>query len=113
MPWRNDFFRPLNREGADGERTRVRINTERGRLVDFVVQYETPNPDAAHGHFALVRYDGSHQPVHRDLLNAEGETIRKSWLAEHLSFDEALRLAILDIDQNWRRYRDDSYRRRR
>lgn len=112
MPWKDDFIRPLDRQGADGERARVRINTERGRLVDFVVQYETPNPDAPHGHFAVVRYDWSHYQFHRDILDVRGATIRKIWMADHLSSDEALRQAISDIDHNWRRYRDECYRRR-
>lgn len=56
---------------------------------------------------------GSHGRVHRDLLDARGHTVRKTFLPEHLSFGEALDYAIDDIDENWPRYRQDFFLRSR
>ncbi len=113
MPWREDYFSALDSATREGERIRIRLNVERGILTDFVVQYETPTSELSHEHVAVVRYDGSHHRAHRDLLDARGRTVRKSWLPEHLSFGEALDYAIADIDQNWTRYRQDFYLRSR
>ncbi|MBA2278024.1 MAG: hypothetical protein H0W06_09710 [Chloroflexia bacterium] len=85
----------------------MRINTERGILTDFVVQYETPTSELSHEHVAVVRYDGSHHRAHRDLLDVRGRTVRKSWLPEHFTFSEAFGFAVADIEQNWPRYRQD------
>jgi hypothetical protein len=50
MPWRDDFMQPLGQGTIDDERMRVRINTERGVVMDFVVQYETPRSDLSGEH---------------------------------------------------------------
>jgi hypothetical protein len=52
-------------------------------------------------------YDGSHGQAHRDLLDEAGRTVRKTWLPDHLTLNDALQLALDDIRENWRRYRDD------
>jgi hypothetical protein len=107
MPWRDDFMQPLGQGTIDDERMRVRINTERGVVMDFVVQYETPRSDLSGEHVVVVRYDGSHGRAHRDLLDARGHTVRKMYLPTHLSFGEALNYALADIKENWARYRQD------
>ena len=110
MPWRDDFIIPLEPiSDPEGERIRVRLNILRGVVVDFVVQYETPVVEQTDDHFVVVRYDASHQRAHRDLLDRRGRSIRKTWLAEHLTFSEAVSLAIAEIKQNWRRYRQDFF----
>jgi hypothetical protein len=84
------------------DRLRYRILTERGQVFDFVVQYET----VILGEFRpVVRYDASHGRGHRDLLDAEGGTVRKDWLPEDLSLKECLNYAALDLRVNWREYR--------
>ncbi len=92
----------------DGNEVRVRIRTERGHVVDFVVQYEIVFET---DRYAVVRYDGSHGRAHRDTLDAQGETIRKVWLSEYVTFDQAIRDARLDFDDNWSRSRDEFLRR--
>ena len=42
---------------------------------------------------------GAHQRPHRDLLDVNGVSVRKTWLPEHLSLGEALNYAI-EIEQN-------------
>ncbi len=107
MPWRDDFFQPLGDGTVDEDRMRIRFNTERGVVTDFVVQYEMPTSEQSDAHFVVVRYDGSHRGAHRDLLDARGRTVRKSWLPEDLTFSEAFGFAVADIEQNWPRYRQD------
>ena len=91
---------------------RVRIRTERGQVVDFVVQYETTVGGRV---YPVVRYDGSHGRVHRDVLDAHGETIEggKQWFPEHLSLADGVELARSDFLKNWARYRDMFLRRMR
>ena len=91
-----------------GEDIRVRFRTERGRLVDFMVQYETTIDGRS---YRVVRYDGSHGRAHRDELDGRGDTIRKVWLPEHLTLNEAFVVGRRDIETNWRRYRE-AFRRR-
>lgn len=96
--------------GVEGDVVWIRIRTERGRMVDFVVQHETAIGDRM---LPVVRYDGSHGRAHRDLLDGKGRTVRKKWLPSHLTFDEALIFGQQDIEGNWRTYRDAFLRRLR
>lgn len=112
MPWREDYFTSLNREDASSDRFRVRLNVVRGKLSDFVVQYEIRDAGSDESYVAVVRYDGRHRRAHQDVLDREGHTVRKIWLPEHYSLDDALREAVRDIRENWRRYRNDFLRRR-
>ncbi len=95
-----------------GNALRVRIRTERGTVVDFVVHYEITIDDRV---YAVVRYDGSHGRGHRDLLDAAGETVEhgKRWLPEHLSLAESLQVGLIDLRANWMSYRSDFHRRLR
>jgi gamma-glutamylcyclotransferase (GGCT)/AIG2-like uncharacterized protein YtfP len=116
VPWRPDFFVPLqpydrrndDRLDPKGERIRVRLNRERGELVDFVVQYETPTPRAARSHAAVLRSDGSHVP-HYDQFDRFGNE-QRIWLPEHLSFEETVQRALDDIEDEWTMLRRIFYR---
>ncbi len=79
-------------------------------MVDFVVQYETVNPERIDEHVAVVRYDGNHGRAHRDLLDVTGRTVRKTWLASRLTLAEALDEALVDIEAHWARYRERFFR---
>lgn len=93
-----------------GNRIRYRILTERGRVVDFVVQYET----LIEGLYRpVVRYDGSHGRGHRDILNMRGETIDKWWLPDHMDLNDALAYGSEDLRANWKQYRDRFLERQR
>lgn len=85
---------------------RVKIITDRGQVVDFVVQYETIIDGQT---YPVVRYDGSHGQAHRDLLDARGRIVSKRWF--QVDYPEALALGIQDIRANWSRYREDFLRR--
>jgi hypothetical protein len=56
------------------DRLRIRIVTERGRVIDFLVQQETRLGES---YQAVVRYDCSHGFAHRDTLNQRGDVIDK------------------------------------
>lgn len=107
-PWTVDYTVLL--DPLQGDILRVRIRTERGRVVDFVVQYEL---ELAGLPAPVVRYDGSHGRGHRDVLDRRGATIvgRKRWLPEEWTLEQALAYGRQDLLQNWPRYRDDFLRR--
>jgi len=72
--------------------------TERGRVVNFVVQLEAE----VKGEWKpVVRYDCSHKFIHRDSYSLSGRQ-RKEEL--DLSYNEALTFADEDIDENWEEY---------
>ena len=81
---------------------RVRIVTERGKVVDFLVQYETLIGES---YRAVVRYDCSHGFAHRDLLNRRGDVIDKWAFPEDMDFKECLAHADQDLRTNWKRYK--------
>lgn len=52
-------------------RVRVRFKKDRGRIVDFVVQYET----LIKGDWRpIVRYDTAHGQPHTDIFRSDGTT---------------------------------------
>ena len=72
--------------------------TERGRVVNFVVQLEVETE----GEWKpVVRYDCSHKFVHKDSYDLRGKQ-RKEEI--DLSYEEALAFADEDLDENWERY---------
>lgn len=85
----------------------TRIVTERGRVTDFAVQYEA---NIGGVWYNVVRYDGAHGYAHRDVLDAQGRTVRKEPL--NLPYAEAVQYAREDIEENWPRYRREFLRRR-
>lgn len=84
-------------------RIRYRIKTDRGTVVDFVVQYEMLMGES---YQPVVRYDGSHGQGHRDILDIRGETIDKRWLPEHMDLGACLDYGRDDLRANWESYRD-------
>lgn len=83
---------------------RVRIQTRKGNVVNFVVQYETLVGDKW---YRVVRYDLSHGFAHRDTLDARGRVVDKMPLEDRPSNKEALRIAYADRKENWRRYQEE------
>lgn len=103
MGWK-DYFILLS---IDDE-LRVRIITEAGRVIEFMVQYEAIIDGQRH---RVVRYDTAHGDPHRDLLDADGHTIEKHWLPGW-DFGVALQEALRDLRTHWPQYRADFIRRR-
>ncbi len=73
---------------------------EGGKIVQFMVQLEVRIDEAWK---EVVRYDCSHDYVHKDWYNMKGKQ-RKRRL--NLEYQKALTFADEDINQNWRTYRD-------
>ena len=63
-----EFIKYLNENGK--ERLELRIKTEKGQVVDLVVQYESYIDKKWR---PIIRYDCAHGFFHRDILNATGE----------------------------------------
>ncbi len=116
MPWRPDFFVPLDandprnndRLNPGGERVRMRLNRAGGTLVDFVVQYETPIPRTAHSHAVVLRSDMTHAP-HYDQFDRFGAE-RRRWLPSDLSPEDTVQRALDEIIHDWRSLRRAYYK---
>jgi len=92
-----EFINPLTHE----DRVRCRIEIMKGKIADFMVQYEISQ---AGDWNVVVRFDTFHGILHRDLQNPDG-TSQKQWLA-HTNFDEGLNFSYNHIVENWEKYRD-------
>lgn len=84
----------------DQNAARVSFETERNRVLGFMVQLECLFGDDWH---PVVRYDTAHGFAHRDLLHPSGETEKK--ITPVRDFNEALTFAIQDLTKNWETYR--------
>jgi hypothetical protein len=86
---------------ALGEDARKRHShkTERGIVIDFMVQLEVRVRDTWR---PVIRYDCAHDFSHIDRYNMDG-TQEKEPL--QLPYDDALTLADEDIDLNWETYK--------
>ncbi|MGH7799625.1 MAG: DUF7718 family protein [Thermodesulfobacteriota bacterium] len=83
------------------DRKRFYIETKRGKVIRFVVQFETFINEEWH---PVVRYDTVHGYAHKDILERNGRVIEKVKIAI-IDYKKALQIAILDIDSNWRIYK--------
>jgi hypothetical protein len=97
MPLLKTYFRYLTHE----DRVRCQIESEKGQVIKFVIQYEIFIQDAWS---AVTRFDTFHDAVHRDLIAPDG-AISKRWFL-HFNFDEGLTFAYNDIENNWEKYRE-------
>jgi hypothetical protein len=92
----------LNYLGSE-DRMRVRIETERGRIIDFTIQYETV---IATEFRPVVRYDLAHGYAHRDILDPGGAVVTKEAMPSHWTMRACLDYANADIRRHWRMYRE-------
>jgi len=82
--------------------------TERGRVIRFVVQYET----FIEGEWRpVIRYDTAHGFPHMDRIRPDGTADKIPLLTTDLG--EALTFADQDIDENWERYKEVYLKERR
>lgn len=101
MPEKTYIFMLTDRDGKRHEHM-----IEKGKVVGFAVQYET----LFEGKWVpVVRYDTSHGYAHKDLISPDGGS-EKIFLGAP-SFNEALTLADIDINENWERYKQRYFRR--
>lgn len=91
------YFRYLTHE----DRVRCQIESERGQVRKFVIQYEILVQDEW---AAVTRFDTSHNVVHRDFIAPNG-TVTKRWFLQ-FNFDEGLTFAYNDIENDWEKYRE-------
>jgi len=73
----------------------------RGRIISFMVQYET---FCKNRWLLVVRYDSAHGFAHRDLYDAKGRTTKTPLFMR--DYNQALTFAELDLKANWRIYRE-------
>ncbi len=93
-----EFAKDLDQGGKN--RLRVRIKTEKGRVVDLTVQYET----LINGKWrAVVRYDCSHGFAHRDILHPMGK--KDKFPLKLNTLEQVLQYAEQDIKDRWSWYR--------
>jgi len=87
---------------ALGENARKRYyhRTEKGKVVDFVVQLEVKVQGAWK---PVIRYNCAHDFAHVDRYNISGETLKEEL---YLSYAESLTLADEDINLNWESYKE-------
>jgi len=82
------------------ERIRVRFKKDRGRIVEFIVQYETLLRDEW---TVIVRYDTAHGQPHTDVLKPDGT--KEKTLLHFPNYNDAFSYAEEDIRANWGNYR--------
>lgn len=90
------------------DRKRHEHTTVQGKVVKFVVQYETYLEGTWQ---PVMRYDTAHGFPHMDKVCPDGTVEKIPLLTADLA--EALTVADRDIEENWERYKADYVRGRR
>jgi len=80
----------------------VYFKTTKGDVTEFVVKLLSVFEGEWH---EIIRYDSGHDCPHKDILNINGEVIRKVWY-DFLDNGQALTMAITDIKDNFEFYRE-------
>src|SRR5438132_11242898 len=93
-----EFINPMHDDGND--RMRVRLTIVKGRLKNFVFQYETFLRQQWH---PVIRYDLAHGFFHQDILKPRGE--KEQIIIEIETLSEAAIFAEKDIQNNWQFYK--------
>lgn len=99
-----EFLKLISPDGQD--RLRIKIRTEKGKVVNIVVQYEAMIKGAWH---EIVRYDCEHGYFHRDVIYPRGRKEKQPIAIENLN--DALQYAEQDLKDRWTWYKD-RYKRR-
>ena len=85
----------------ESEKLRIKIRTDKGKVIDIVVQYES---FIQNKWTAIVRYDCAHGFFHRDLLYPKGEKEKQSITIT--SLEDALNYAEQDLKDRWEFYKE-------
>lgn len=85
---------------SDIDRKRHEHITEKGKVVGFVVQYETRLDNLW---IPIDRYDTAHGYAHKDLMNPDGG--KDKVFLGIADLNSALTIADQDINENWERYK--------
>ncbi len=87
-------------EIEEGTIVYVYFETSKGDVTEFVVKLLSVLEGEWH---EILRYDSGHDCPHKDILNIDGEVIRKVWY-DFLDNGQALTMAITDIKDNFQFY---------
>ena len=87
---------------SDGREIHVFFETASGIIVNFVVKLVVCLENM---YYEIVRYDSAHDCPHKDILDEEGQVIRKIWF-ELLDNKQALDMAIKDLKDNHEIYQE-------
>jgi len=90
------------------ERVRIRIRTDKGKVVDMVVQYESLIHDKW---ISIIRYDCYHGFFHRDVHYPGGDKEKHS--LPMTSLEDALNYAEQDIKDRWEFYKERYLKKRK
>jgi hypothetical protein len=80
----------------------VYFTTEKGEIKDFVVKLLCESEGEWH---EVLRYDSGHDCPHKDVLDIEGNVIRKIWY-DYLDNSQALTMAITEIKESYEFYKE-------
>jgi hypothetical protein len=80
----------------------VSFKTGKGEVMEFVVKLLSEFEGEWH---EILRYDSGHGCPHKDILDINGEVIRKVWY-DFLDNSQALTMAIMDIKDNFEFYKE-------
>lgn len=85
---------------SENSKAYVRFSTSDGTVAEFVVKLLYSDK---RGWQEILRYDNGHDCPHKDILDLEGNVIRKVWY-DFLDNGQALTMAIADIKDNYEVY---------
>jgi hypothetical protein len=91
---------------SDEDRKRHEHVIDKGKILEFVVQYEILFENKW---MPVVRYDTAHGYAHKDLINPDSS--KEKIFMGLADLNEALTLADRDINENWERYKERFLRR--
>ncbi len=87
---------------ADGlEKLRIKFHTDKGKILDVVVQYES---FIKHKWAAIIRYDWFYGFFHRDVLYPNEEKEKQTINITNLK--DALNYAEQDVKDRWEFYKE-------
>ena len=91
---------------SDKDRKRHEHVVAKGKITDFIVQYEMFFENKWE---PVVRYDTSHGYFHKDMISPDGS--KEKIVIGVADLNEALTLSDSDINENWERYKNRYLRR--
>lgn len=101
-----EYFRYL--DNFENDRMRMKIRTDKGKVIDMLVQYETKINNQWK---AITRYDCAHGYFHRDIIFPNGDKEKKAIVINDLEL--ALTYAEQDIKDRWEFYKGNYLKRLR
>ena len=95
-----EFFLYLGTRYKD--RLRIHFKTEKGKIDDLLLQYETL---LSNKWTEIVRYDCAHGFFYRDIINPNGSKEKKA--IEMSNLNDAFAFARQDLEDKWEWYKEN------